>query len=361
MVGVITGAGSGFGRELSLQLAARGLSLGLCDLDRDACEETARLCRQAAARDYAASSEFLVVRCDVADADQVNAFADKVRRALAAEGGGVDFVAANAGIGSFGRFLDEKPETMEKVINVNLFGVMHTTRAFAPMLQQQKRGSCLMIVSSIAGVIAREDMSSYCTSKFAVRGFAEAFMMEMSAVSPHVQVTTVHPGFCATNIFSNTIVSQRGDPANHQTRSGGGGGRGGGEAAAGAAGESMLSKLAKVKAGNPTPQDLQSILSSASSHTAASGAEVMLRGVERGSTRILITPEAHVLDFAVRLAPRLHYSKAGQILTMLGVAVAKLVAPFTLLMKPGVPSPGYDRVLLALGAAVAAASFKARL
>mmetsp|Transcript_183418 Transcript_183418/g.581765 ORF Transcript_183418/g.581765 Transcript_183418/m.581765 type:complete len:227 (+) Transcript_183418:413-1093(+) len=222
-------------------------------------------------------------------------------------------------------------------MRINLFGVMYTAKAFLPMLQRQTSGSCLLIMCSIAGIIARPDMSSYCTSKFAVRGFGECLMLEMAKVSPHVQVTVVHPGFCATNIFRNAAISPK-DPAK--------GAAGGGGA------------LTRVLDGSPSSQDLDKLLRRLSSHSAASAAEIMLRGVERGATRVLITPEAHALDFVVRLAPRLWYTKVGQVLVFSWVGLCKLVGVITPLTWPGVPSLGWDRTFVVAGAAAGATMYR---
>jgi len=146
----------------------------------------------------------------------------------------------------------------------------------------------------------------------------------------------VHPGFCATNIFRNAAISPK-DPA---------------KAAAGGGGALTL-----VLDGSPSGQDLDNLLCRLSSHSASSAAE-MLRGVERGATHVLITPEAHALDFAVRLAPRLWYTKVGQALVFAWVGLCKLVGVITPLTWPGVPSLGWDRTFVVAGAAAGATMYR---
>lgn len=185
---VITGAGSGMGRAYALEFAKLGAKLALNDFDAKALAETlALLAGRGTTTVY---SEVF----DVSDRDVMHGFAARVQ----AELGNAHVIINNAGIeGSAKPLWATDDASYERVMRINFFGVVHGTKAFLPQLIANGEGA-VVNVSSIFGLIGTPNHSDYCASKFAVRGFTEAFMVEMQE-SP-VSVHLVHPGGIATNI-----------------------------------------------------------------------------------------------------------------------------------------------------------------
>ena len=193
---VVTGAGSGIGRALAVGLAARGARLALSDVDVAGLEETAALVGGAHTAHTA--------RVDVADRDGVVAWAQDV----AAHFGIVHQIYNNAGI-AFSRTVEDSDWVdYERVLGVNLWGVIHGTKAFLPHLIASGDGH-VVNVSSLNGFMAQAEMSHYCASKFAVRGFTESLRVEMLQAGHRVGVTVVHPGGIKTAIASNALEAAR--------------------------------------------------------------------------------------------------------------------------------------------------------
>ncbi len=190
---VITGAGSGIGRELAIQLAP-GNRLALVDLNSQGLDATAALARNAGA------SQVLTALVNVADEAQVNAFAQQVHSEL----GNTDVLINNAGITRFGDFASTPLESFRTVVDVNFWGVVHCSKAFLPALRAT-RGS-LVNLSSLFGLIGVAAQAHYCASKFAVRGFTEALRQELKDDGVHV--ACVHPGGVRTSIASNAVFDQ---------------------------------------------------------------------------------------------------------------------------------------------------------
>ncbi len=197
---VVTGAGSGIGRATALALAREGAAITLADIDEAGLQETARQIAAAGGR----SSQHAV---NVADRGQMEAFA----QAVEARHGRVDIVVNNAGIGILEDFADTPLEDFEKVVDVNLWGVVHGSKFFLPALLRQGGGH-IVNISSLAGIISTPGMVSYGTTKFAVRGFSESLRAELA---PHnIGVTSVHPGMIRTNIAkasrcADSVLQQR--------------------------------------------------------------------------------------------------------------------------------------------------------
>lgn len=200
---VITGAGSGMGRAYALEFAALGAQLALNDYDAAGLAETVRLvASRASVRVH--SQAF-----DVSDRDAMQGFADVVAATL----GNAHVVINNAGIEGACKPVWATPvSAYERVMRINFFGVLHGTQVFLPQLLANGEGA-VVNVSSIFGLIGPPNHSDYSASKFAVRGFTEALMVELhkSPISVHL----VHPGGIATNIarsesskdFSNKYLS----------------------------------------------------------------------------------------------------------------------------------------------------------
>ncbi|MDX1451625.1 MAG: SDR family NAD(P)-dependent oxidoreductase [Oleiphilaceae bacterium] len=185
---VITGAGSGMGRCYALELARQGAHLALCDVDTSGLHQTAEQVTTIVGK----PPFYSVV--DMANANAVAQFAQQVEELL----GAVYLLINNAGIeGSARPVWATSAQEFERVMQVNYFGVVHGTRAFLPQMLRQERGA-IVNVSSIFGLIGTPNHADYCASKFAVRGFTEALMVELKDTP--IQVHLLHPGGIQTNI-----------------------------------------------------------------------------------------------------------------------------------------------------------------
>jgi NADP-dependent 3-hydroxy acid dehydrogenase YdfG len=201
-VAVITGAGSGIGRALALNLAKKGAKLALSDVDTDGLAETVR---QAEALGANVKSD----RLDVAEREAVLAYAD----AVVAHFGSVHQVYNNAGIAYNGDVEKSEFKDIERIIDVDFWGVVNGTKAFLPHVIASGDGHIINI-SSVFGLIALPGQSAYNAAKFAVRGFTEALRQEMLIAKHPVKVTCVHPGGVKTAVARNATVA---DGENHQT------------------------------------------------------------------------------------------------------------------------------------------------
>ena len=261
-VAVVTGGGSGMGRELVRQLAAEGCSVAACDVHREAVAETADLARAVAPAGTTVTSH----SCDVADEAQVLRFRDE---ALAAHGADhVDLVFSNAGIGGGGSFIADPREQWESVFAVDFWGVYYCARVFLPLLIKSAEG-VLVNTSSVNGFWASLGQgvphTAYSTAKFAVKGFSEALIEDLRMHAPHVRVAVVMPGHVATNIVANSMMAF-GVP----------------EADALAANQGFYDSAPLGAAGAAT---------------------VILDGVRSGAWRILVGADARSLDEYVRAHP----------------------------------------------------------
>jgi NAD(P)-dependent dehydrogenase (short-subunit alcohol dehydrogenase family) len=203
-IAVVTGGGSGMGRELVRQLAAEGCSVAACDVHQGAVAETADLASAGAPAGTRVTSH----SCDVADEAQVLRFRDEVLAAHAADH--VDLVFSNAGIGGGGSFIADPREQWESVFAVDFWGVYYCARAFLPLLIKSREG-VLVNTSSVNGFWASLGQgvphTAYSTAKFAVKGFSEALIEDLRVHAPHVRVAVVMPGHVATNIVANSMMA----------------------------------------------------------------------------------------------------------------------------------------------------------
>jgi len=257
-VAVVTGAGSGIGRALAVELAARGARLALSDVNEEGLATSAELVEQRGATAHTRP-------LDVGDRDAVVAYADEV----AADQGVVHQIYNNAGIAFSRSILESTYEDYERILQVNLWGVIHGTKAFLPHLIASGDGH-VVNVSSLNGYLAQGGMTHYCTSKFAVRGFTESVRMEMLRDGHPVQVSSVHPGGIKTNIADAAFASAKelGLPvtdADERRR------------------KAYNEKLLRM---DP-----------------AQAARVIVDGVEKGRGRILVGQDAKIVDAFVRLLP----------------------------------------------------------
>jgi len=245
---VITGAGSGIGRELAMQFAAKGAILALNDWNEDALAETWEILPEEA-RGY-------MEAFDVGNRETFEKFAASVRKAL----GRVDVVINNAGMTLQIRpVIYSEIEDYEKVLQVNLWGVIYGSLSFLPLLREQKE-SCLVNISSVFGLMGFPGQAPYNVSKFGVRGFTETLRVEMRGTG--LQVICVHPGGIKTNIAKNALAT---DQASH---------------------DRFIKNFEK---NSPT--------------TAAKAAEVIISGILREKNRITIGSDARFIDKITRLMP----------------------------------------------------------
>jgi len=272
-VAIVTGGGSGMGRELVRQLAAEGCSVATCDLNADSLAETQEL----AAGEAAGTALVSAHQCDVSDEAAVLRFRDE---ALAAhQTDHVDLVFANAAIGGGGSFINDPREQWERVFAVNWWGVYYTARAFLPLLIASPEG-VLVNTSSVNGFWGSLGPAwphtAYSTAKFAVKGFTESLIEDLRTNAPHVHVALVMPGYIATNIVGNSMR---------------------------AFGVTDSAEIEKANAGwrdgAPT--------------TAAAAAAVILDGVRSGAWRILVGEDAKKLDEFVRGNPESTYDHEERI------------------------------------------------
>ncbi|CAO5154943.1 putative oxidoreductase SadH [Frankia sp. AiPs1] len=267
-VAVITGAGSGIGRALALGIAQRGGVLALSDVDDAALAETA-------AQVKALGVDVHTGHLDVADRAAVEAYAADIRAWF----GQVHQLYNNAGIaGGGGTILDADWSIYDRVLAVNLWGVLHGTRAFLPHLIASGDGHVINI-SSLSGLMAQAELGPYCTSKFGVRGFTETLRLEMLRAGHPVRVTVVHPGGVRTNIANAALDETR-------RRSGGVTDR-----------DLRNTRLYNEKLLKLPP---------------TRAADIILRGVEAGRPRILVGTDALVADLTARLIPR-HYPRIASL------------------------------------------------
>ncbi|MGK2883721.1 MAG: SDR family NAD(P)-dependent oxidoreductase [Rhodococcus sp. (in: high G+C Gram-positive bacteria)] len=248
-VAVITGAGSGIGRALAVNLAERGAKLALSDVDVNGLAETVR---QAQALGAEVESQFL----DVAQRETVLDYAETVK----ARFGKVNQIYNNAGIAYHGDVDATSFKDIEKIIDVDFWGVVNGTKAFLPHLQESGDGH-IVNISSLFGLLAMPSQAAYNAAKFAVRGFSEALRMELLISKAPVKMTVVHPGGIKTAIARNATVAENYD-------------------------QQSVAKFFDAKLAKTTPDQ---------------AAKVILEGVEKGKGRVLIGSDAVALDLLQRL------------------------------------------------------------
>ncbi len=189
----ITGAASGIGRALAIELAGRGADLALADRDEAGLQTLAAEIASASRR------RVTLHRVDVSEPEAVAAFA---REAIAAHPA-LNIVVNNAGVALLGHFHEIDQAQIEWLFNINFWGVVHSTRAFLDHLASQPAAH-IVNVSSIFGIVAPPGQTAYAAAKFAVRGFSESLRHELQLANSPVRLSVVHPGGIRTNIVRNS-------------------------------------------------------------------------------------------------------------------------------------------------------------
>jgi NAD(P)-dependent dehydrogenase (short-subunit alcohol dehydrogenase family) len=303
---VVTGGGSGMGRELVRQLAAQGCSVAACDLNADAVAATAAAARAGAPPGVRVTGH----ACDVSDEPQVLRFRDELLAGHASDH--VDLVFANAGIGGGESFVGGDREVWERTFAVDWWGVYYCARTFVPLLIASGDG-VLVNTSSVNGFWASlgpgMPNTAYSTAKFAVRGFTEALIEDLRAHAPQVRVAVVMPGHVGTDIIVNSLRA-RGLPEPERMSD--------------AQVAELIPPDAQAKlirggllAEGASADDLRQMLMRMNADfrdkapvSAAQAATVILDGVRSGAWRILVGEDATRLDALVRTHPEAAYDYA---------------------------------------------------
>jgi NAD(P)-dependent dehydrogenase (short-subunit alcohol dehydrogenase family) len=303
---VVTGGGSGMGRELTRQLAAQGCSVAACDLNPDATADTVAMAQAEAPSGVRITGH----ACDVADEAQVLRFRDELLAEHASDH--VDLVFSNAGAGGGDSFIRSRREDWERVFAINWWGVYYCARAFLPLLIASGDG-VLVNTSSVNGFWASlgpgVPQTAYSTAKFAVRGFTEALIEDLRSNAPQVRVALVLPGHVGTDIVTNSLMAL-GLPAPERMSD--------------TQAEEIIPPPVRnrlMQAGvlpeEATAEDLRQFLVQGNADfrdkapvSAAQAATIILDGVRAGAWRILIGQDATMIDERVRAKPEAAYDYA---------------------------------------------------
>lgn len=255
-VAAITGAGSGMGRELAIELARQGCHLALSDVNEQGLAQTVALLKAYPVR-------VTSTRLDVSQREAVYAWADAVVR----EHGKVNLIFNNAGVALGSTLEGVAYEDFEWIMNINFWGVVYGSKAFLPHLRASGDGH-IINTSSIFGLFAVPANGCYNASKFAVRGFSECLRQEMELTAAPVSVTSVHPGGIKTNIAQAARMSSNL--------------------------EGLLAKDAQSARDNFDKLFITS---------ANRAARIILKAVQGNKRRVLVGPDAKFMDLLVRLLP----------------------------------------------------------
>ena len=303
---VVTGGGSGMGRELVRQLTAQGCSVAACDLNPRAVADTAATAGASAPPGVRVTSH----GCDVADEAQVLRLRDEVLDMHASDH--VELVFNNAGIGGGESFIAGRREDWERTFAIDWHGVYYCTRAFLPLLIASNDG-VLVNTSSVNGFWASlgpgMPQTAYSTAKFAVRGFTEALIEDLRAHAPHVRVVLVLPGHVGTDIIVNSLRARGLPEPEHMSDAQV-------QELIPPNARADLSRAGLLPKGASADQLRHLLLRAAADFrdkapvTAAEAAAIILDGVRSGAWRILIGEDAKMIDAAVRAKPDAAYDYA---------------------------------------------------
>lgn len=248
-VAVVTGAGSGIGQALAVELARAGAKVAISDVDTEGLAQTEEQLKVIGAQVKAD-------RLDVADRDAFLAYAEDVKQHF----GKVNQIYNNAGVAFIGDIEISRFEEFERVMNIDFWGVVNGTKAFLPHLIASGDGHVIN-VSSAFGLFAVASQAAYNSAKFAVRGFTEALYQEMVFAGHPVKVTAVYPGGTDTSFVRNMTAAEQ-------------------------LGDVDLEKTYNTRMWTTSPQK---------------AAHVILTAVLKERARVLIGPDTKYLDFVVRL------------------------------------------------------------
>jgi NAD(P)-dependent dehydrogenase (short-subunit alcohol dehydrogenase family) len=256
----VTGAASGIGRALAIELAARGCDLAIADRDEAGLAATAA--------ELASSGRKVTThKLDVSDPAQIQAFA----QAATAVHPGLNIVINNAGVALLGHFHEIDQAQFDWLMNINFWGVVHGTRAFLPHLASRPAAH-IVNISSIFGIIAPAGQTAYCASKFAVRGFSEALRHEFWLNKSPINLTVVHPGGIKTNIVRNSRM-----------------------------GVTIATDNAR------RVESIERFDTDFAKTTAQVAAQTIIKGIEKNAPRVLIGGDAKFMDLLQRFRPGTYF------------------------------------------------------
>ncbi|MGP3792483.1 SDR family NAD(P)-dependent oxidoreductase [Pseudomonas sp. B392_1p] len=259
-VAAITGAGSGIGRALALDLARQGCQLALSDINAPGLQETVEQAKRHGVR---VTQQVL----DVADGQAMQEWAAQV----VAEHGRVNLIFNNAGVAHAGTVEANELADYEWIMNINFWGVVHGTKAFLPHLRASGAGHIINI-SSVFGIFAQPGMSAYNATKYAVRGFTESLRQELDLTNCGVSASCVHPGGIKTNIARTARMN------------------------------ASMSQITGQSAEQSRQQFNDLLLRT----TPEKAAQIILKGVQRNKRRILVGLDATAADMMMRSMPSLY-------------------------------------------------------
>jgi NAD(P)-dependent dehydrogenase (short-subunit alcohol dehydrogenase family) len=299
-IAVITGGGTGMGRELARQLVAEGCNVAICDVSLEAMAETKRLC------EVERLPQGLRITTHVADVsieDQLLRFRDELIEQQATDR--IHLLFNNAGIGGGGSLFTNTREAWEKTFNICWGGVYLGVRTFMPLLLKADEGH-IINTSSVNGFWASVGMgvshTAYSAAKFAVKGFTEALINDLRLNAPHVKCSVVMPGHIGTSIMSNSRKIQSGSESERLS-----------DAEVALARERL--KLMGIDTAPMSDENIQQLMAERARAfrdeaptTAAAAAKIILDGVKADRWRILVGDDAHKLDERVRQSPDKAYT-----------------------------------------------------
>lgn len=257
-VAAITGAASGIGRALAIDLASQGCHLSLADLNTDELEKTAELARLSGVT-------VTTAKLDVSDRDAIYAWAEQT----VADHDRVNLIFNNAGVALGASIEGASDEDLHWIMDINYWGVVHGTRAFLPHLRASGDGHIINI-SSIFGIVAVPSQGAYNATKFAVRGFTECLRQELEISKAPVSATCVHPGGIKTNIAKSARFD-----------------------------EEAMKEITGGKSAEQSKANFEKMFTT----TPETAARTILNGVKHNNRRVLIGPDAKVIDLTQRLLP----------------------------------------------------------
>lgn len=298
-IAVVTGGGSGMGRELVRQLAAEACNVAMCDVSAAGMAETERLCAAAGLPQGLRVTSHVA---DVSDTTEVERFRDAVAREHATDK--IHLLFNNAGIGGGGSILAHAREEWERTFNICWGGVYNSTRAFLPMLLKAEEGH-IVNTSSVNGFWAsvgpRVPHTAYSAAKFAVKGFTEALIADLRINAPHLKCSVVMPGHIGTGITANSRKIQSGNQSDEIDPA------------------QLAQARARIASTGRDPatfsdDDIKRLIAERDRRfreeaptSAAEAAKIILDGVKAERWRILVGRDAQIIDEMVRAAPERAY------------------------------------------------------
>jgi NAD(P)-dependent dehydrogenase (short-subunit alcohol dehydrogenase family) len=300
-IAVITGGGTGMGRELARQLVAEGCNVAMCDVSAEAMAETKALCE---AEKLPQGLRVTTHVADVSIEDQLKRFRDELIAQQATDK--IHLLFNNAGIGGGGSLFTSTREQWERTFNICWGGVYLGVRTFLPLLVKADEAH-IINTSSVNGFWASVGLgvshTAYSAAKFAVKGFSEALMNDLRLNAPHIKCSVVMPGHIGTSIVSNTRKVQSGDGSERlgpneimQTR----------QRLQGRGVDTAVMSDEEIQ---QIALDRARTFREEAPTTAAAAAKIILDGVKAGKWRILVGEDAHKLDEMVRQAPERAYDE----------------------------------------------------